>query len=1159
MGDDHRRPGWTSNETPTVVRHVRSVMCNTIFIFLFVTIRFADTFDTFGATSGRGQANRTFVAPLPGATTEETWSNPEYRRSVQQRVLKFILHGQVPAECREHRDNEAIGLLDDLSGMPPRGSRDTYVRQIALYVLRKSPNQMRLRSIGITRGIQQQDPSTAQLHMKAKEETDIYLQENLSMALALLHRESINKLRDAENNYVRLHGVNSLDNTLTYNGIQQDRDGDYHLAPRAILSNGTIIHLEAPNLEPATPSRLRRGTSTSTKMPSGWDPPGVDQDHNILHPRPGDLPAVAAQEEHRRSERTFAAYDCSIPQDMRSVQPPTDTNCEHAKDDILARGKATYALMQQTDHFRVNVSKCTLRRHTVTMYCGAYDHQTINTRDMEWDEPIAVSAEECRKYFYELQYEVEIKVADDEKKTQRFTLGLGTNRNRYTSHGRTDIYTNEISCEGATWYSPYQEREVSGIVRWVQDDLTLSQDTLIIRKDGGMTTHDSQQRIPAFCNHASGHCVAPEETWIWTPPIGDDTCRLFFAREVSGEEYTMRQGSSTKVVFVDDQRLVRLLKGDPVSICGKSVYQTNFRQFYLYDTYEDTWARRRPIDTRDLSTIAYFNQQDQWLLNTVRKEIKEFVQQLVEQWCKEERNADAHEYGALAAKIHARLEGETVQLDEGRFATASGEIWFSYLCKPVEVLARDLPACYDALPVNLLQQDREEALQVEKERRERFNVTSTAVDYVPLEDLQFFIEPITRRLVTLAQEVPCSRYLPATYRNINGNWMAATPELMAAAAPTTLTRSSSFPGRYNATRHGTFEDGGIYSMEALQRLEQYQMMPRVKDVTMGHLTQGTYGATMTATARRRYILGNLGVPDIQISIWDSLWSKIQTLGSVAAFFIGLYVITMMILRLVRYILNSLTPDEQRLPHRLLSACFPTLMGAWREYQRATRAQEAEQPPLTETDAPHDNSFPRKTTKVRSANTNVYDQSPPSSYPSPRSWEPTPLSDPGLRSWKPECTRNQPAEHREPHDLDLDPVTRTGPINLDRDEAIGHHRGSEPTSPMSSMSSKNFISSVKTEATAPGIYPSITADHGSADGSKVAAVISTPADRPTLNDVHHSGGIDFAKSMAELNRMELKHPTRDPFYDNVEDLRSRGLVRSTSLLRKPTVDFKTPKT
>ena len=138
------------------------------------------------------------------------------------------------------------------------------------------------------------------------------------------------------------------------------------------------------------------------------------------------------------------------------------------------------------------------------------------------------------------------------------------------------------------------------------------------------------------------------------------------------------------------------------------------------------------------------------------------------------------------------------------------------------------------------------------------------------------------------------------------------------------------------------------------------MMPRVKDLTVSNLAEGTYSAPYTPMGRQRYYLHNLGIPDLQISIWQSLWNRIQATGAVFAFFIGIYAIVMLCIRTMRYVFIGAAPDGQSWGQKLLSICCPTFIAAFRYYtntrrrfRRATRrptppAFDEEQPPPSNT-------------------------------------------------------------------------------------------------------------------------------------------------------------------------------------------------------------------
>ena len=636
---------------------------------------------------------------------------------------------------------------------------------------------------------------------------------------------------DNETNWYRFY-EEAANFTFEYKHWELTCDNDnpatWSIRPYFWMHNETRFYPSPINPIDAMPTkRHRRATSWLNEQK-----PTADMKDLVLAPRPGsDSPETAED-----ADRIFQAYDCSSPIDKKTVRPPPKVDCERGRGEVMAVMKTQYTLMQSVPHYRINVTSCTLKRHVMPMYCGVYDHQTVNTQDMEWNKPIKLNAADCRAYIQTRRYSVILQVSDSNVKTTEWDILLNqNNRFKYNSHGITTLREKEVSCVGANYYSPSKEATLSRTVRWVQDELLLFEDEILVQPDGTMQTHKKQRTLPAHCFPGNGFCKGEDETWVWNVPTSEDQCRLFAVRaQIEGEEYIAQTGTGLKTVFVDNQKLIRLHKGQSVHQCNKMVYKTNYQNLYLFDNRHDDWGQKRPIPEADLSMNTYMNMKQEYVKETIEEEVDRLVRDLMERWCKEEQLNDARQYGELAARVHARGEGETVHLEGSRFATAAGEAWYTYLCKPLSVIAIDTDKCYDAMPVKLYAADRTVMDAMEMQRRKAVGAEGT--DYVPPQQMQYYMEPITRRLTTVAKEVPCTQYLPAVYENKKGNWMQTTPILMNAQTPEILGKDEVERIHFNRTQHGIFEEGGIYSLEALQKFEQYQMMPRVTAAAVAEIT-----------------------------------------------------------------------------------------------------------------------------------------------------------------------------------------------------------------------------------------------------------------------------------------------------------------------------------
>ncbi len=418
-------------------------------------------------------------------------------------------------------------------------------------------------------------------------------------------------------------------------------------------------------------------------------------------------------------DRTFNTYDCSRPHNLRVVDARGGEHC-HYKRPIIHTRDSHYFLMQEVPFRRSYARKCILTRNTLPFYCGVYDHQTVVAPDITRNNPIAISAEDCREYNQRKEYHIKTIQETDKELILEYNLRVNyTNIITYESHGQT-LYTgnSEIECAGVEWWSNAKSKKMDDIVEWRSDHLELSEfEEILIDDEDRVTVAGRRLRLPFNCQAQKGECVTREGTWVWPAPEGIAECKFFKIREVSGKEITMSEGTEVKTVFIDDQRLFRLEVKEPVHHCQEEMYTTNYPLLFLFPAARRSTLSDRTIDPDDVDLNLKFDQQDNWIYSYTGRSIEDFAAKTLEMLCLGERQLYTNKYAVLAATQQAVLTGGTVSLGNGQFATIGGEAWHVYQCPKIKVQAIDTEECYDSLPVRLMPQDHDRLVEFELQQQ----------------------------------------------------------------------------------------------------------------------------------------------------------------------------------------------------------------------------------------------------------------------------------------------------------------------------------------------------------------------------------------------------------------------------------------------------------
>ena len=118
-----------------------------------------------------------------------------------------------------------------------------------------------------------------------------------------------------------------------------------------------------------------------------------------------------------------------------------------------------------------------LTHNTLLFYCGVYDHQTVVAPDITLNNPVAITAENCREYHHWKEYHVKTVPETDKELILEYNLRMNyTNIITYESHGQT-LYTgnDKIKCAGVEWWSNPKGKKMENIVEWRSDHIELSE------------------------------------------------------------------------------------------------------------------------------------------------------------------------------------------------------------------------------------------------------------------------------------------------------------------------------------------------------------------------------------------------------------------------------------------------------------------------------------------------------------------------------------------------------------------------------------------------------------------------------------------------------------------------------------------------------------
>ena len=622
-------------------------------------------------------------------------------------------------------------------------------------------------------------------------------------------------------------------------------------------------------------------------------------------------------------EQLLEAFDCTVPAGLRPVilaEPDCDPPTTRSGD----QRNASYLLLQKVTAEAIKVRQC---RHTATelaWHCWGPGHNTFLPEHSRFGIPGTMDIKECRRMWEKRDWTYWDSAAN---RWVRTALKINAvNHYAFQSMGKVGIdqYSN-AECSGeAIWAdgTQYKKETVSKTTAVRYGTIELIEVAAVITADGEVIL--SQQERVLKCSAESGSCKYPGEVLFWEPmdrhKLGGCSFRRARPHPVHGTDVELTDNDNEKVFVSTDGSMLRLAHRHPVYACGLPLISTNFQKLFLSDVNMDSLQTfNRSLDAREVSVTTYMNQQDGFLYGATREFLAEEAAAVLKQGCLADRATQALRYGALAAAQRSSLDSDTVALGNGTYATAAGEVWYEYRCRPVLATPVSDGQCYAAVRVMISNYDqylyaRARGTAPPKAAREVAALSmqsskSNASDNT----LPLFLDPITRRLTTIGIKRPCTEHFPPLYKTKSGEWLAAGAHHAVAAAPEV--RNSQSPLVLPRLPEYDMEGGGIYEVGLILEQEELTAHPRRGTDIVGRL------AVTAADRHFSPIARTFGIPIGQLlasapaflsplsMLADFAWKVLDWWSRVSSLLVGSYmfwrVLQFVVGRFLRYFLGPM--------------------------------------------------------------------------------------------------------------------------------------------------------------------------------------------------------------------------------------------------------------
>ena len=283
--------------------------------------------------------------------------------------------------------------------------------------------------------------------------------------------------------------------------------------------------------------------------------------------------------------------------------------------------------------------------------------------------------------------------------------------------------------------------------------------------------------------------------------------------------------------------------------------------------------------------------------------------------CRARAQADQ---GALGATSEGY---QSYNLGEGAFATQAGEAIWEYQCRPVIVTARETDECYLQMPVSYQGQNHSDRWGQD-----------------------FFLEPISRLLVTEGISVECNTKFINKYKTLSGQWIMAISHIRDAQPPTL--QNPARPAEVRFRNRVDWSKGGVYSEEELKSFRDYMEFSRYKEVLGFQLTRQLRGGSVDLSheiSPQQLFPGDPGIQILSHGILSYVAGLLFSFGNTASVFIGAYIIYSFVHKVLGYCYKVLVLREAHGWTREIFFCCCSDFLQMRKYRadyRTARANES---------------------------------------------------------------------------------------------------------------------------------------------------------------------------------------------------------------------------
>ena len=531
----------------------------------------------------------------------------------------------------------------------------------------------------------------------------------------------------------------------------------------------------------------------------------------------------------RADKHYLIAFDCSTPTSAPTatssfIENHCDRTAHVDRDDFdVPSTIRKYQILHLENERKIDGWRCSQTLTRTIVQCGWSDYATHFSRESQYAEPQIIKKSVCKHMVDNEQF------IDTIGGLHRIKKGTLTKVSYYEAGEEKFSSSDHIDCEGGRVRVDGKIR--SSMIVFVTYLISVDKEIIVQREDRSLVAFFTNVRLP--CSLADKACIAGTVTFVWPKPESN-YYNLKVSRTIDAQIISAHRVD--QVLMSTDNSGIRLSLGAKTVICGRTVTSTKYSELYVYCLTDDDGLPKatkfeRKLEPDDIKGYHLYitTSQDSLYYEITEQMRKEFAFTKRQECSMRKRLTSIEQYiSRTDPNFH------TYSFASNTFLTTSGEITYTYKCRPTIVEALNSQYCFDALPVVEITYDNSSKMNFNSQHFGGKANSNAKVDDAKdeIEWPTLYMEPLTHRLSNVANVVPCTAGMYSMYKDILGRWFLLRPEILRVDKPPKRQKVVALAqiDLTNYERKPAHPEGrGVFAYSDMQKMALHLQFPRLRD------------------------------------------------------------------------------------------------------------------------------------------------------------------------------------------------------------------------------------------------------------------------------------------------------------------------------------------